>query len=64
MNNVYQQTAKAHHSTAARVEKCIRTAIAFAYRNQPEKICINNCKPTNTQIISYISEKLKLFGNS
>ena len=64
MKNVYQQTAKAHHSTAARVEKCIRTAIAFAYRNQPEKICINNCKPTNTQIISYISEKLKLFGNS
>lgn len=64
MKNVYQHTAKTHHSTAVRVEKCIRTAIAFAYRNQPEKICINNCRPTNTQIISYISEKLKLFGNS
>lgn len=61
MKNVYQETAKIHHSTSLRVEKCIRTAINFAYRNQPEKICINNCKPTNTQIILYISEKLKLF---
>lgn len=61
MKQVYHEAAKCHHSTALRVEKCIRTAINFAYRNQPEKICINNCKPTNTQIILYISEKLKLF---
>lgn len=61
MKIVYQEVAKIHHSTSLRVEKCIRTAINFAYRNQPEKICIHNCKPTNTQIILYISEKLKLF---
>ena len=62
MKNVYQETAKLHHSTSLRVEKCVRTAIGFAYRNQPERICINNCKPTNRQIILYISERLKLFS--
>lgn len=62
LKNVYQETAKQHRSTSLRVEKCIRTAIGFAYRNQPERICVNNCKPTNRQIIVYISERLKLFS--
>lgn len=62
MKLIYQETAKAHRSTSLRVEKCVRTAIGYAYRNQPERICVNNCKPTNRQIILYISERLKLFS--
>lgn len=61
IGNVYLECAKFHETTATRVEKSIRTAINYAYRTQPENICIYNDKPTNSQIILYISEKLKLF---
>lgn len=61
MGNVYSETARRHQTTASRVEKSIRTAIQYAYRTQPEKICIYNDKPTSSQIILYISEKIKLY---
>ena len=62
IGNVYLECAKYYETTATRVEKSIRTSINYAYRTQPEKICIYNDKPTNSQIILYISEKLKLFN--
>lgn len=61
MGNMYSETARRHHTTATRVEKSIRTAIHYAFRTQPEKICIYNTKPTSSQVILYISEKLKLY---
>ncbi|MEG0360845.1 MAG: sporulation initiation factor Spo0A C-terminal domain-containing protein [Longicatena sp.] len=61
IGHVYEETARKYHTTASRVEKAIRTAINYAYRTQPEKICIYNNKPTNSQIILYISDKLKLY---
>lgn len=61
MGNIYNETARYHHTTATRVEKSIRTAIHYAFRTQPEKICIYNTKPTSSQVILYISEKLKLY---
>lgn len=60
MLDVYKEVAQLHHTTATRVEKCMRTAVNFAYRNQPERICIHHTKPTSSQIIIYISEGLKL----
>lgn len=62
MGNVYQECAKIHGTTSVRVEKSIRTAINYAYRTQPENICVYNDKPTSSQIILYVSEKLKLFS--
>lgn len=61
MGNMYRETARRHHTTATRVEKSIRTAIHYAFRTQPEKICIYNTKPTSSQVILYISEQLKLY---
>lgn len=61
MGYIYQECARIHGTTPASVEKAIRTAIKYAYRTQPEHICIYNDKPTSAQIILYISEKIKLF---
>lgn len=60
MRDVFNETARIHNTTAVRVEKCIRTAINFAYRNSPEKVCIYNAKPTCSQIVCYIGEYVKL----
>ncbi len=60
MKNIYIQTAKQHFTTASRVEKAIRNAISYAYRIDPDKISIHNMKPTNSQLVRIISEKLKL----
>lgn len=59
IGKVYEECARIHESTASRVEKAIRTSVTYAFRTQPEQICIYNEKPTNTQIILYICEKLK-----
>lgn len=58
---LYSEVARIHKTTAVRVEKCIRTAIKFAFRNSPEKICIYNAKPTSSQIIFYISEHVRMY---
>lgn len=63
MGVMYNETARIHKTTAARVEKCIRTAIQFAFRSNPEKICIYNAKPTSSQIIFYISERIHLYDS-
>lgn len=60
MHDIYEKVAHIHHTTAVRVEKCMRTTVNFAYRNQPEKICIHHTKPTSSQIILYVSECLRL----
>lgn len=59
MKHMYSLTAKKHNTTSVRVEKSIRTAVDYAYRKQPERICIYHTKPTSSQVIYYISEKLK-----
>lgn len=61
VGHVYKECASIHNTTTQRVEKAIRTAITYAFRTQPEQICIYNDKPTNSQIILYLSEKLKQF---
>lgn len=60
MKSIYIQTAKRHFTTASRVEKAIRNAISYAYRIDPNKISIHDMKPTNSQFVRIISEKLKL----
>ncbi len=60
MKSIYVQTAKQHFTTASRVEKAIRNAISYAYRIDPDKISIHNMKPTNSQLVRIISERLKL----
>ena len=60
MGTLYAMVAKVHATTQIRVEKCMRTAIAYAYRHCPELICVYNTKPTCSQIIHYVSEHLKL----
>ncbi|MEG0526927.1 MAG: sporulation initiation factor Spo0A C-terminal domain-containing protein [Longicatena sp.] len=62
IGDVYAECAKIHETTSSRVEKSIRTAVNYAYRTQPEKVCIYNNKPTNSQIILYMSERLKLYN--
>ena len=61
MQEVYEACAKKYETTSSSVEKCIRTAINYAYRRQPEKICIYNDKPTSSQIILFVSERLRLY---
>lgn len=61
MGYLYSEVARIHKTTAVRVEKCIRTAIKFAFRNSPEKICIYNAKPTSSQIIFYVSEHVRMY---
>ena len=61
VGNIYKECARIHNTTASRVEKAIRTAITYAFRTQPEQICIYNDKPTNSQIILYLGEKLKQY---
>lgn len=61
MKVIYSKTAKKYNTTSVRVEKSVRTAIDYAYRKQPEMICIYHTKPTSSQIIHYISEKLRAY---
>lgn len=61
MQEVYEACARKYETTSSSVEKCIRTAINYAYRRQPEKICIYNDKPTSSQIILFVSERLRLY---
>lgn len=60
MKLLYKEVARMHTTTITRVEKSIRTAIDFAYRVAPKKIALQGKKPTNSQVIHYISEQVHL----
>lgn len=61
MKQVYKEIARMHGSTATRVEKTIRTSIEYAYRTTPHLIAIRNEKPTNSQLIHLICERILLY---
>lgn len=60
MHVLYDEIAKAHNTTAIRVERCMRSAIQSAYLNNPQAICIYQRKPCVSHIIKYASEQLHL----
>ena len=60
MKQVYKEIARMHASTASRVEKTIRTSIDYAYRISPHLISISGEKPTNSQLIHLICERVLL----
>lgn len=58
MHQVYKQIARIHMTTSSRVEKAIRDAIDYAYRKTPEKIEIQQHKPTNSQLVHLLYERM------
>lgn len=60
MKQIYKEVARIHETTASRVEKSIRTAIDYAYRIAPQLIGIQGIKPTNSQLIHLICERVLL----
>ncbi len=59
MKQLYKDTARVHKTTVSRVEKAIRGAVDYAYRSDPSRIEINGRRPTNSQLIHNVCEKLK-----
>lgn len=60
MHQLYKEIARIHMTTSSRVEKAIRDAIDYAYRYEPDKIQIQHRKPTNSQLIHLIYERMLL----
>lgn len=63
ITNLYRETARRHNTTHTRVEKCIRNAIKHAYDEHPALISFvknRNVKPTSSQVIMHVCEKLKM----
>lgn len=58
MHQLYKEVARIHMTTSSRVEKAIRDAIDYAYRYDPQHIQIQNRKPTNSQLIHLIYERM------
>jgi len=58
MKQLYKETARIHTTTATRVEKAIRDAIDYAYRMKTDAILLHGRKPTNSQLIHLISERM------
>lgn len=60
IKDIFHEVAKQNHTLSSRVEKNVRTTINYAFRTQPDKICIYREKPTSSQIIAYIAQQIKL----
>ncbi len=58
MHQLYKEIARIHMTTSSRVEKAIRDAIDYAYRFVPEQIQIQHRKPTNSQLIHLVYERM------
>lgn len=61
MKQVYKEVARIHETTISRVEKAIRTSIDYAFRIHPELIGIQGKKPTNSQLIHLVCERIMLY---
>lgn len=61
IKQVYKEVARIHATTISRVEKAIRTSIDYAYRLSPDLISIQAKKPTNSQLIHLVSERIMLY---
>lgn len=65
MKRLYPMVAEIHKTTASRVERSIRNAIDSAWvrgrESEMQLLVNNNCgKPTNSEIIAYASNKIRL----
>lgn len=58
---IYNEIAHMYNTTASRVEKSIRTSSSYAFRKDPQLISFRGRKPTNSELIYEICERMKLY---